>query len=252
MEKPGFVNREDASGRLPDWGQITDLSSGFKLKGGGTPFTIMICPKSATEDAVKVISAESYKSVGFRPTPIVLNSWNEYMISEIQPNGDAGDYAIDLTQYDVFWAAGGYAEPAEAPTPPTKSLLDVKKDDNLRGVTITCINTHKPMRVFDGETADSLTFQGIFKGKSPLDGIVGVSMDNPAQNMMGIFKNSDMEIPFYGDFDGSQEWTATTYTFPDDEDFIVTENTATATTDGTWSFADTIVSEVPGDLTAQQ
>lgn len=102
MKNKGYVPTEMAVSRIVDWGQIADLTSDFRLVGN-TPFSVFIRPKSAGGSSV-VISAESYQGDGFRPTPVVLESWMENVITAIE----AG--SIDLETYDVWWGAGRVGE----------------------------------------------------------------------------------------------------------------------------------------------
>lgn len=97
--KKGFVPSEMSVQRIVDWGQVTDLTSDFKLPDN-YPFSVFVRPKAETSESSVIISARPYQSYDFKPTPVVLESWMENMIITIE----AG--AIDLEAYDVWWGAG--------------------------------------------------------------------------------------------------------------------------------------------------
>lgn len=102
MKNKGYVTTEMAVSRLVDWGQITDLSQDFRLKGG-TPFSVFVRPTGTAGTSI-VISAEPYQREGFVPTPVALDGWNELLITAIEAN------SIDLATYDVWWGAGASSE----------------------------------------------------------------------------------------------------------------------------------------------
>lgn len=95
----GYVPTEMSVSRLVDWGQITDLSSGFKLSGA-VPFSVFIRPKVESSASSIVIQAMPYQGDSFTPTPVILETWMENVISELAPD------AVDLSAYDVWWGAG--------------------------------------------------------------------------------------------------------------------------------------------------
>jgi hypothetical protein len=115
----GYVSNEMFAGRLSAHGQITDLSSGFKLDAL-LPFSIFIIPKSVVSDGVIVdeIDPESDKEIGLivncrtyqnadtKPLPVMFYDWTPGAIMEI-----AAD-AIDLDTYYVYWGCGQTINPA--------------------------------------------------------------------------------------------------------------------------------------------
>ena len=96
-------NREAASlytGRVLSHGQITDLSEGFSL--GGLMFSLFIIPKGKSVDptAPVIVSCQTLQNDSAEDTPMAVNWWNPHALRSLPAD------AIDLDDYDVYWAAG--------------------------------------------------------------------------------------------------------------------------------------------------
>lgn len=104
MEK-GYVSPEMYATRLGSHGQITDLSSPFKLDPE-VPFSICVVPKQATTDILLIVDLKLHQDDESSDFPVPLSDWTPGGIVEIPAE------AIDLLSYDVYWACGTKAERA--------------------------------------------------------------------------------------------------------------------------------------------
>jgi len=105
MEK-NVVTKEMYAGRLSAHGKITDgqMAAGFKLKSN-EPFSICVVPKSATTNTLLIVSLMLNHDDISSDFPVPLNDWTPGLILELASN------AIDLEDYDVYWATGYEAKP---------------------------------------------------------------------------------------------------------------------------------------------
>jgi hypothetical protein len=92
--------------RLGSHGEITDLSSNFKLDPQ-LPFSICVVPKNATTDIILIVDLKLHQDNESSDFPIPLSDWTPGGIIEIPAE------AIDLTDYYVYWACGMKAEREE-------------------------------------------------------------------------------------------------------------------------------------------
>lgn len=101
-----YVNEAMYAGRITAKGRITSIpAEGFSLKGKA-PFTLFLRPKIETSMARNVvINCKLVKDSDFGDVPVSVGCWNELVIEEL-----AGDTARLLTDYDMYWGSGNYAE----------------------------------------------------------------------------------------------------------------------------------------------
>jgi hypothetical protein len=106
----GFFARLDpyfsetmVAGRLNSKGEITDLTSAFKL-AGGLPFSICVVPKAATTDTLLIVELKLYHDDAASDFPCPISDWTPGNILEIPAE------AIDLLSYNVYWGCGQKAE----------------------------------------------------------------------------------------------------------------------------------------------
>ena len=101
-----YVNEAMYAGRITAKGRITSIpAEGFSLKGKA-PFTLFLRPKIETSMARNVvINCKLVKDSDFGDVPVSVGCWNELVIEQL-----AGDTARLLTDYDMYWGSGNYAE----------------------------------------------------------------------------------------------------------------------------------------------
>lgn len=100
----GYINETTGAGRIVSHGKITDLSQGFKLKGGKM-FSVYIRPKYSTSTVDTVLSVKLYQEDGFSEAPIAYNDWSPLLVSEIAPHD-----ASVLQTNDIYWGSGQCVE----------------------------------------------------------------------------------------------------------------------------------------------
>lgn len=105
MAKKGYITEAMNGGRIVDHGQITDLSSGFKLPHGEL-FSVFIRPKTQVSTLDTVLSVKCQQDDNFSAAPVVFNDWSPLAIKEIAPD----NYL--LTTCDLYWGSGEYVEEA--------------------------------------------------------------------------------------------------------------------------------------------
>lgn len=105
MAKKGYITEAMNGGRIVAHGQITDLSSGFKLPHGEL-FTVFVRPKTQVSTLDTVLSVKCQQDYDFSAAPVVFNDWSPLAIKEIAPNNDL------LTTCDLYWGSGEYVEEA--------------------------------------------------------------------------------------------------------------------------------------------
>ncbi|KAA6314845.1 hypothetical protein EZS27_034606 [termite gut metagenome] len=100
----GRVSDIMRTGKISAKGQITDLSQNFKLKNG-IPFSLYLRPKTAIDEADRIIHCRLYQESETSPVPVGFSDWQPLAIMEL-----AADTAL-LDECDVFWGAGEEAIP---------------------------------------------------------------------------------------------------------------------------------------------
>ncbi|KAA6347963.1 hypothetical protein EZS27_004582 [termite gut metagenome] len=99
----GYVSEFMRAGKICAKEQITDLSQNFKLKNG-VPFSIYLRPKTAIDEADRLINCRLYQESEISPVPMGFNDWQPLAIVEL-----AADETL-LSECDVFWGAGEEVE----------------------------------------------------------------------------------------------------------------------------------------------
>lgn len=103
----GFVSDLMGSLRILSHGKITSLTAAFSLSNK-QPFSIFVVPKanvtagviSIPDNAGLLVGCKCYQDDNASDLPVLFNQWTEAAIIEVSAT------AIDLTTYDVYWAAG--------------------------------------------------------------------------------------------------------------------------------------------------
>jgi hypothetical protein len=105
MEKSS-VSQELYAGRLLAHGKITaaQMAAGFKLKSNEL-FSICVVPKAATTNTLLIVDLKLGHDDVTSDLPCPLSDWTPGFILELAPN------AIELGDYDVYWATGIAAKP---------------------------------------------------------------------------------------------------------------------------------------------
>jgi len=104
----GYINQSMSAARILSHGEVTDLSEGFSLKGE-VPFSILILPAAAIDNTevetpekfAVLLNCELYLDKSESPLPVILGQWSEAAMLRIAPD------ALNLTDYRLFWGAGG-------------------------------------------------------------------------------------------------------------------------------------------------
>ncbi|WP_340112609.1 hypothetical protein [Maribellus mangrovi] len=97
----GSVSPEMAAGRVLAHGKVTDLSAGFNIDKGYTPFSLFIIEKANKSTDPVLVNCETWHGDGFADCPLTPNCWDVPFVRRINTNG------IDLALYDVYWGTGG-------------------------------------------------------------------------------------------------------------------------------------------------
>jgi len=88
------------AGRVMSHGKIADLTTGFKLDGGGTPFALFIIEKATGDTIPVIVDCETWLGDSAEDCPFTPNVWDVPLLYSISNDG------IDTDLYDVYWGAG--------------------------------------------------------------------------------------------------------------------------------------------------
>lgn len=98
-----YVGEQMFVSRISAKGKITNLTNGFRLKGG-VPFSVYVRPKNlSTMERDILLSCKLYQEDTYSDVPVSLFSWVELVITSIAPN------ATLLNGYDIYWGSGDAA-----------------------------------------------------------------------------------------------------------------------------------------------
>jgi len=98
-----YFSSQMVAGRINSKGEITDLTSAFKLSNG-LPFSICVVPKDPTTDTLLIVELKLYHDDAASDFPCPISDWTPGNILEIPAD------AIDLLSYNVYWGCGQKAE----------------------------------------------------------------------------------------------------------------------------------------------